>query len=167
MNRIFLIGYMGCGKTTLGKRLAEQTGFSFLDLDGYIEQRYLKTVATIFAEMGQDAFREIERKALIEVADFENVVIATGGGAPCFFDNIDVMNNAGLTVYIKMTPAQLAFRLEHSRAGKRPLIAGKTGEELRQFIEEGLQQREQYYLQAKLILSGTDDEIIEKICRSL
>ncbi len=158
---------MGCGKTTLGKRLAEHTGFAFLDLDGYIEQKYLKTVATIFAEMGQDAFREIERKMLSEVADFENVVIATGGGAPCFFDNIDLMNNAGLTVYIKLTPEQLAFRLEHSRAGKRPLIAGKSGEELRQFIEDGLRQREQYYLQAKLILAGSDDEIIEKIWKAL
>lgn len=167
MNRIFLIGYMGCGKTTLGKRLAEHTGFAFLDLDGYIEQKYLKTVATIFAEMGQDAFREIERKMLAEVADFENVVIATGGGAPCFFDNIDVMNNAGLTVYIKLTPEQLAFRLENSRAGKRPLIAGKTGEELRQFVEDGLRQREQFYLQAKLILAGSDDEIIEKIGKAL
>lgn len=167
MNRIFLIGYMGCGKTTLGKRLAEQTGFAFLDLDGYIEQKHHKTVATIFAEMGQDAFREIERKMLAEVADYENVVIATGGGAPCFFDNIDLMNRAGLTVYIKLSPTQLADRLEHSRAGKRPLIAGKTGEELRQFIEDGLRQREQFYLQAKLILAGSDDEIIEKIRKAL
>jgi len=158
---------MGCGKTTLGKRLAEQTGFAFLDLDGYIEQKYLKTVATIFAEMGQDAFREIERKALAEIADFENVVIATGGGAPCFFDNMEVMNTAGLTVYIKMTPAQLAERLEHSRAGKRPLIAGKSGEELRQFIEDGLRQRESFYLQAKVIVAGSDDEIIEKIRKML
>jgi shikimate kinase len=165
MNRIFLIGYMGCGKTTLGKRLAEHTGFAFLDLDGFIEQKYLKTVATIFAEMGQDAFREIERKMLADVVEFENVVIATGGGAPCFFDNIDVMNNAGLTVYIKLSPEQLAFRLENSRAGKRPLIVGKTGEELRQFIEDGLRQREQFYLQAKLIVAGSDDQIIEKICR--
>jgi len=167
MNRIFLIGYMGCGKTTLGKRIAEQTGFAFLDLDGYIEQKYLKTVATIFDELGQEAFREIERKMLAEVADFENVVIATGGGAPCFFDNIELMNKAGLTVYIKMTPEQLAFRLEHSRAGKRPLIAGKTGEELRHFIEDGLLQREQFYLQANIIVAGSDDEIIEKICKSI
>jgi len=158
---------MGCGKTTLGKRLAEHTGFAFLDLDGYIEQKYLKSVATIFAEMGQDAFREIERKALAEVADFENVVIATGGGAPCFYNNMEVMNNAGLTVYIKMTPSQLAERLEHSRAGKRPLIAGKSGEELLQFIEDGLSQRESFYLQAKVILAGNDDEIIEKIQKML
>jgi shikimate kinase len=77
------------------------------------------------------------------------------------------MNAAGLTVYIKLTPEQLAFRLENSRAGKRPLIAGKTGEELLQFIEDGLRQREQFYLQAKLILAGSDDEIIEKIFKAL
>lgn len=158
---------MGCGKTTLGKRVAEQTGFTFVDLDGFIEQKYHKTVADIFSEMGQDKFREIEKSALAEVAQFENVVIATGGGAPCFYDNIDVMNNAGRTIYIKLTPEQLAHRLEHSRAGKRPLIAGKSGEELRQFIESGLQQREQYYLQAQLILAGSDDDIVEKICKSL
>jgi len=163
MNRIFLTGYMGCGKTTLGKRLAERTGFSFLDLDGYIEQKYHKSVADIFAEMGQDKFREIERNMLAEVAEFENVVIATGGGAPCFFDNMQVMNNAGLTVYIKLSPNQLAYRLENSRAGKRPLIAGKSGEELLNFIREGLLAREKFYLQAKLIVAGSDDEIIEKI----
>jgi shikimate kinase len=167
MNRIFLLGYMGCGKTTLGKRLAAETGFAFVDLDGFIEQKYHKTVADIFAEMGQDKFREIEKNALIEVAAFENVVIATGGGAPCFFNNMEIMNSAGLTVYIKMSPAQLAERLENSRAGKRPLIAGKTGEELRSFIENGLMQREQFYLQAKLFVAGSDDEIITKIRKTL
>lgn len=158
---------MGCGKTTLGKRLAETLGFTFVDIDGFIEQKYHKTVADIFAEMGQDKFREIEKKTLHEVAQFEMTVIATGGGAPCFYDNIEVMNNAGLTVYIKMSPEQLADRLENSRAGKRPLIEGKSGEELRQFITDGLQQREYFYLQAKLIVAGSDDEIINKICKSI
>ena len=158
---------MGCGKTTLGKHLATETGFTFVDLDGFIEQKYHKTVAEIFSELGQDKFREIETAALSEVALFENVVIATGGGAPCFFNNMEIMNNAGLTVYIKMTPAQLAERLEHSRAGKRPLIAGKSGPELLEFIENGLSQREQYYLQAKFLVAGTDDEIIAKICKAL
>lgn len=167
MNRVFLIGYMGCGKTTLGKRIAAETGFTFVDLDGFIEQKYHKTVADIFSEMGQDKFREIEAATLAEVALFENVVIATGGGAPCFFNNMEIMNNAGLTVYIKMSPAQLAERLEHSRAGKRPLIAGKSGQELLEFIENGLLQREQFYLQARLFVSGSDDEIITKIIKAL
>lgn len=167
MNRIFLIGYMGCGKTTLGKKLAEHTDFTFIDLDNFIEAKYHKTVAEIFAEMGQDKFREIEKNALTEVAEFENIVCATGGGAPCFFNNIDTMNQAGLTVYIKLSPAQLADRLEHSKAGKRPLIVGKTGDELREFIETGLSQREKFYLQAKLIIAGTDEDILEKIAKSI
>jgi shikimate kinase len=167
MNRIFLIGYMGCGKTTLGKRLAAVLGFAFIDLDGFIEEKYHKSVADIFAEMGQDKFREMEKNALSEVAEFENTVIATGGGAPCFFDNIDTMNGAGLSVYIKLSPEQLATRLENSRAGKRPLIAGKSGEELRSFITDGLLQREKFYLQARLIVAGSDDDIIRKISQSL
>jgi shikimate kinase len=167
MNRIFLIGYMGCGKTTLGKRLAAALGFAFIDLDGFIEEKYHKSVADIFAEMGQDKFREMEKNALSEVAEFENTVIATGGGAPCFFDNIDTMNGAGLSVYIKLSPEQLATRLENSRAGKRPLIAGKSGEELRSFITDGLLQREKFYLQARLIVAGSDDDIIRKISQSL
>ena len=167
MNRIFLIGYMGCGKTTLGKRLAAALGFAFIDLDGFIEEKYHKSVADIFAEMGQDKFREMEKNALSEVAEFEKTVIATGGGAPCFFDNIDTMNGAGLSVYIKLSPEQLATRLENSRAGKRPLIAGKSGEELRSFITDGLLQREKFYLQARLIVAGSDDDIIRKISQSL
>jgi shikimate kinase len=167
MNRIFLIGYMGCGKTTLGKRLAASLGFAFIDLDGFIEEKFHKSVATIFAEMGQDEFREMEKNALSEVAEFENTVIATGGGAPCFFDNIDTMNRTGLSVYIKLSPEQLATRLENSRAGKRPLIAGKSGEELRSFITDGLLQREKFYLQARLIVAGSDDDIIRKISQSL
>lgn len=158
---------MGCGKTTLGKQVAAKTGFTFVDLDGFIEEKYHKTVSDIFSELGQEQFREIEKSALVEVAQFENAVIATGGGAPCFYDNIDLMNSAGLTIYIKLTSEQLAFRLQHSRAGKRPLIAGKSGVELRQFIESGLQQREQYYQQAQLILDGSEMDIVDKICKSL
>ena len=115
MKRIFLIGYMGSGKTSMGVKLAEKLGFTFVDMDHLIEEKYLKTVSQIFAEFGQERFREIERDILHEVADFENVVIATGGGAPCFFDNIGYMNSHGMTVYIQLSAAQLADRLEHSR----------------------------------------------------
>lgn len=163
MIRIFLIGYMACGKSTLGRKLANQTGLSFVDLDGFIEQKYQKTVSSIFETLGQDAFREIERKALEEVSTFENVIIATGGGAPCFFDNMRLMNQTGETIYICLTPSQLAQRLENSRAGKRPLVQNKQGAELLQFIQIGLTQREAFYSQAKLIVSGSDDAIIQKI----
>ena len=99
MKRIFLIGYMGAGKTTVGKVLSRQLGLSFVDLDHYIEGRYHKTVGQLFAEKGEEAFREIERRMLREVAAFENVLISTGGGTPCFFDNMEFMNAYGTTVY--------------------------------------------------------------------
>ena len=95
MKRIILIGYMGAGKTTVGKALAKDMGLQFYDLDWYIESRHRKTIAQIFAEMGENGFRELERRLLHEVAEFEDVVIRCGGGAPCFFDNSDDMNRQG------------------------------------------------------------------------
>lgn len=163
MKRIFLIGYMGSGKTSMGIKLAENLGLTFVDMDHHIEEKYHKTVSQIFEESGQDAFRKMEQNCLHEVAEFENCVIATGGGAPCFFDNMTFMNAHGLTVYLNLSSEQLAARLEMSRAGKRPLIANKQGDELRQFIAEGLSAREVFYKQAKVSVSGTDDEILANI----
>ena len=95
MVRIFLTGYMGAGKTTLGKAFARRMDISFIDLDWYIEERFHKTVGELFTERGETGFRELERNMLHEVAEFENVVISTGGGTPCFFDNMDFMNQIG------------------------------------------------------------------------
>ena len=100
MQNIFLIGYMGVGKTTIGKQIAQGLGREFVDMDLFIENRYHKAVSGIFAEKGEDFFREIEHRILQEVAQFENTVIATGGGTPCFFDNMDLMNRTGITVYL-------------------------------------------------------------------
>ena len=163
MKRIFLIGYMGSGKTSMGIKLAENLGLTFVDMDHHIEEKYHKTVSQIFEESGQDAFRKMEQNCLHEVAEFENCVIATGGGAPCFFDNMEFMNTHGLTVYLNLSAEQLATRLELSRAGKRPLIANKQGDELRQFIGEGLSAREAFYKQAKVSVSGSDEEILTNI----
>jgi shikimate kinase len=167
MKRIFLIGYMGSGKTSIGMKLADKLGFSFVDMDHMIEEKYLKTVSQIFAESGQDRFREIEKDVLHEVSEFDNVIIATGGGAPCFFDNIDYMNAHGLTVYLHLTAQQLAERLESSRTGKRPLLADRKGDELRQFITESLLQREVFYLKATLKVNGSDEDMIESITQSI
>ena len=108
MKRIFLIGYMGAGKTTVGKVLSRQLGLSFIDLDHYIEGRYHKTVGQLFAEKGEDAFRDIERRMLREVAAFEDVLVSTGGGAPCFFDNMEFMNGAGPVSYTHLTLPTIA-----------------------------------------------------------
>ena len=95
---------MGSGKTTVGKKLAKSLSLSFIDLDDFIQNKYRKTIADIFAEQGEEEFRKIECRALTEVSEIEDVVISTGGGAPCFFDNMNIMNNAGVTLYIEVEP---------------------------------------------------------------
>ncbi len=156
--RIYLIGYMGCGKSTLGKRLAKHLDLQFVDMDHYIEMRNHKTVPQIFAEEGEAEFRKKERKALEELSEFSNIVIATGGGAPCFFDNIDLMNNTGTTIYMNIDPAILADRLIHSKT-ERPLIKGKSKEELIVFIDEMLAKRRSFYSQAKYEITEPDIDL--------
>ncbi|MBQ9665858.1 MAG: shikimate kinase [Bacteroidaceae bacterium] len=148
MTRIILIGYMGAGKTTIGKVLAREVGLEFYDLDNYIEDRFHKKIPDIFAEKGEEGFREIERKMLHEVAEFENIIISCGGGTPCFFDNMEYMNSRGETVFLNASPEVLK---EHLKMGKtvRPLIQGKTEEELVAYIKESLQKRLPFYRQAK------------------
>jgi shikimate kinase len=138
---------MGSGKTTVGKRLAQNLGMQFIDLDSFIENRYHKSVSEIFAEKGETGFREIERNLLQEVAQFEQVVISTGGGTPCFFDNMAFMNCEGETIYLQISPDELLNRLLRGQ-DKRPLIKGKTPEELKSFILENLEERESFYRRA-------------------
>ena len=151
MRRIILIGYMGAGKTTVGKALAKELRMPFYDLDWYIESRMHKTVKAIFDERGEAGFRKIEHNMLHEVAEFEDVIISCGGGTPCFFDNIDYMNRQGETVYLKATPEVL---YGHLKMGKtiRPLLLNKTADEVQVFIREQLAQREPYYSKAKHVL---------------
>lgn len=164
MNRIFLIGYMGSGKTTIGKMLAAKLSYSFVDMDAHIEEKQFKSVSRIFAEKGEDEFRQIEKKCLHEVGEFENVIISTGGGAPCFFDNVEYMRKQGLTVYLKLTPEELKTRLESSKANKRPLLAERKGDELLRFISEGLSKREPFYSQAEIVITNdTEENIVKEI----
>ena len=144
MKRIILIGYMGAGKTTLGKALAQATDLQFIDLDWYIEERFHTSIQQIFADKGESGFRDIERRMLHEVAEFEDVIISCGGGTPCFFDNIDYMNQQGDTIYLKATPETLKAHLLMGK-NKRPLIQGKSPEELIGFISESLSKRTMFY----------------------
>ena len=153
MTRIFLIGYMGAGKTTLGKAFARAMGLAFVDLDWYIEERYHKTVSQIFAERGEDGFRELEKRMLHEASDFENVVISVGGGTPCFFDNMDYMNQVGETVFLDVDNQVLFRRLKVAKQ-QRPLLANKTDEELMAFIQEALEKRLPHYTKAKHVFNG-------------
>ena len=153
MTRIFLIGYMGAGKTTLGKAFARAMGLTFVDLDWYIEERYHKTVRQIFEERGEDGFRELEKRMLHETGEFENVVISVGGGTPCFFDNMDYMNSVGQTVFLDVDVKVLFRRLKVAKQ-QRPLLANKTDEELMTFIVEALQKRLPFYSKAKYVFNG-------------
>jgi shikimate kinase len=162
MTRIIIIGYMGAGKTTVGKALSRALGIPFYDLDWYIESRMRKTVSQIFAEKGEEGFRRIEYNMLHEVAEFENVIISCGGGTPCFFDNMDYLNSQGETIYLKATPEVL---YKHLRMGKteRPLLKNKTPEEMQRFITEQLQQREPYYSKSRHTLDVNLLDTYEKI----
>lgn len=148
MIRIILIGYMGAGKTTVGKALAADLGVIFYDLDWFITTRYRRSVPEIFAERGEEGFRELEHRMLHEAAEFENIVLSCGGGTPCFFDNMKYMNSLAETIYLKATPDVLAMHLRMGK-GKRPLLEGKSPEDLEAYIQEMLLKREPYYTQAK------------------
>ena len=162
MRRIILIGYMGSGKTTVGKALSKETGMMFYDLDWYIESRMRKTVAQIFAEKGEEGFRKIEHNMLHEVAEFENVIISCGGGTPCFFDNIDYINQQGEVVYLKATP-EVLYRLLLMGKVERPLIKNKTPEELIAYITEQVAKREEFYNKARYTLDVSLMDNYEKI----
>lgn len=166
MQRIILIGYMGAGKTTVGKQLAHDLGLMFYDLDWYITSRMHRTMAQIFEEGGEEGFRKVEHNMLHEVAEFENVVLSCGGGTPCFFDNMDYLNRQGETVYLKATPEVL---YAHLKMGKtvRPLLLNKTPEEVKAFVKEQLAQREPYYLKAKHVLDVNLLDSYDKIQTSV
>ena len=162
MTRIILIGYMGAGKTTIGKALAKALGVTFYDLDWYIETRMRRTVKQIFDAEGEDGFRRIEYNMLHEVAEFEDVIISCGGGTPCFFDNMDYMNRQGDVIYLKAKPEVL---YKHLMMGKteRPLIKGKSHEQLLDFINQQLEKREPFYTKAKYTLDVSLMDNYEKI----
>ena len=162
MKRIIILGYMGAGKTTVGKALSKEINIPFYDLDWYIESRMRKTVKQIFDEKGEEGFRKIEHTMLHEVAEFENVIISCGGGTPCFFNNMDYMNQQGETIYLKATPEVL---YGHLKMGKtvRPLLLNKTPEEVKVFIKEQLKVREPYYAKAKYTLDVNLMDNYEKI----
>ncbi len=153
MKPIFLIGYMGCGKSTLGRALGRMTPLRFIDLDNYIETRYHCTVREIFALDGESRFRDLERRMLDEVSEFEDVVVACGGGTPCFGDNMDMMNSRGTTVFLDTSFPKLLERLKRGRH-KRPLIADKSDEELASFIVSALDERIPYYSKAAIRFQG-------------
>ena len=157
---------MGSGKTTVGKALSKDTGMMFYDLDWYIESRMRKSVAQIFAERGEESFRRMEYNMLHEVAEFEDVIISCGGGTPCFFDNMDYLNQQGDTVYLKATPEVLYRHLLMAKV-ERPLLKGKTPDELIAYITTHLEEREPFYSKARYTLDVSLLDNYDKIQTSV
>jgi shikimate kinase len=163
--KVFLIGFMGSGKTTAAKELSIISGLSFYDMDQMLEVRYDKSIAAIFAENGETFFRKAERELLIELAEKTDCIIATGGGTPCYYDHMELINRNGISVYLQCSVEELFGWLKYHKA-ERPLLRDKSDEELKLFILEELNQREPFYLQAKLkveIYKTNANELWERI----
>jgi len=162
--RIYLIGFMGCGKTTIGKKLAKRLHYTFVDLDEEIEKTVKTTIPDIFKNQGEEEFRRLESILLKQFAACKNFVMATGGGTPCYGENIDVMNGNGISIYIKLPAISLIQRIKKSKKN-RPLIFGKNDDELEFFVKQALLKREAFYCKATYVVEGlrTDPEKIAEL----
>ena len=162
---IFLLGYMGCGKTTLGAPLADRLGVNFIDLDDYIEEQCETTIVQIFNKVGDHGFREIEAKALQQVAMAAGgAVVAVGGGTPCQPGNMELMNRCGLTIWLDPTLDRIVSRLcLPEQRVKRPLICDMTDDEIRAYAAAGIEQRSQHYSKAMLRFDSSRLESPEEI----
>ena len=160
---IFLLGFMGSGKSTVGQRLAGRLGYSFIDMDARLEGEHGMTINEIFEKLGEKAFRELESNLLKEMVSLQDAVISTGGGLPCTGNNMDLINRKGVSIYLRMEPAALLNRLSRGKS-RRPLIRHLSRQELETFIQEKLREREPVYLRAHHIISGLNfkmDELME------
>lgn len=153
MAPIFIIGYMACGKTTFGRALARATGKQFIDLDFYIEQRFRRPIGRIFAEDGEEEFRRMEAEMLREAGEFEDVIVACGGGTPCFRGNMDYMLSRGTTLFLEASEERIVERL-CANSRRRPLMAGKSRAEIEAAVAEGLAARMPFYSRASMRFNG-------------
>ena len=162
MKPVFLIGYMGCGKTTLGDALARLMGVQYIDLDDYIEARQKKKITEIFDEMGENRFRELETEALLDVARMTDVIVGCGGGTPCHGDNMALMNRVGTTVWLTTSPERITARLIlPDQKSKRPKIACLPDKAILDIVKKELNDRSSFYSQAQLQFDSTDIETAE------
>ncbi len=156
--RVYLTGYMYSGKTTVGHKLATRMGYQWADLDQIIETTFHTTIPIFFKRYGEEAFRKIEQKLLHNTVDLDNIVISTGGGTPCYFDNIEWMNLHGTSVYFDVTVETLLRRAAQSKK-PRPILAGLTEEERSLYVRQQLSQRLPYYQKAKIIFPADEPDI--------
>jgi shikimate kinase len=158
LRRVYVIGFMGSGKSTASKKLSSILGWQFIDLDKEIELKAGKSIKDIFSSSGEDHFRKLEEETLFNIITSTNTIISTGGGTPCYGSNMDFMIRSGIVVYLRMTPAQLKSRLE-GKAASRPLIKDVNKSELLQYISNKLSEREKYYLRASIIVDSMNLDI--------
>lgn len=164
--KVFLIGLPGSGKSTLGKKLAKRLGLSFLDLDEIIEQKVNQPIREIFAQQGEEAFRKIEQRALHEmVTQHDAFVLATGGGAPCFFDNMEVMNRAGTTLFLDVPVATIIQRMHDNQITDRPLLQELDQDQLEQEYVAKFEKRLPVYRQAHVIVD--QDAMVDDVAALL
>lgn len=159
---IILIGFMGCGKSTLGKKIAEKLSFSFVDMDAEIEKQEKISISEIFKTKGEEHFRALEHQMLLSFVSKTNLVISTGGGTPCFYNNMEIINSIGKSIYIDLPAETLAQRLENEKS-KRPLIADLSKEELLLYIQKKLNERKAFYALAQIEFSpveSSDSQLI-------
>ena len=165
--RLYLIGYMGTGKSTLGRKIAKRTELPFLDTDKMVEEAEGAEVADIITYAGEEYFRQAERRALEQTAEEENAIISTGGGLPVWGDNQAWIAEHGVSVYLKRTPEQIISRLSPHGRYKRPKLRGLNDEELLQVMREGIAEREPIYEKADIVIDCSvvgDLEIADRLC---
>ncbi|MFZ4400256.1 MAG: shikimate kinase [Bacteroidales bacterium] len=148
--RIILVGFMSCGKSTIGKQLARRMNMESFDIDEAFESKYKMTINNFFELFGENKFRELEHGILMESLKQDNVIISTGGGTPCFYNNMQIINNNGISVYLKLHPKSIIDRLLNTKR-QRPLLKNFTPEELSSFVYTQLSKRESYYSQSRFI----------------
>jgi len=159
---VYLMGYMGSGKTTVGKKLARAMNYDFVDLDRQIEEQWGDSIASIFEQKGEEEFRKMEKDTLYKTFELEDCIVSLGGGSPCYFDNMEQINRFGRSVYLKLSAASLSSRLQNAKT-PRPLIQGLSEGELFEFVQQQLGEREQFYNKAHLIVKGESLNIKELV----
>lgn len=165
MARIYLVGFMGVGKSNAGRKLARMLNYTLLDLDDAFEKKYKINIDSFFHKYDEDLFRKLELELLESTFKLEDVVISTGGGTPCFYDSIDSMNAHGITVYLEMPPEALVKRLKHARK-PRPLIKGKKANLLDEFVTRILEERKSSYKKAQITVDAVNIDL-EKLCKEI
>ena len=158
LKRIYLVGYMGAGKTTAARRLAHRLGWETVDTDALFEEKYKISVCDFFNKYDEALYRKLESEVLKATESLESTVISTGGGTACYFDNMEWMNQHGLTVFMRISPQAAVDRVIHSRH-KRPLVEGKSEEELTEFVNRHYASRMPFYEQAKITVKSEDLDV--------